>query len=274
MSTEAVAPESTATETSAANETYSASYVADLKAQLARQSEANSAMKARQEAEDGRKRECLTQLQPVVSEFVKEAVEDETMQPFKHEFGPLTSFAEGLSQATSLDTALPFARAISCHSAKFKRSLEQFSQVKDASERLAAANREIDEIKADRDAKASRITELEGLADERLKAAEEMQLKLMKFGGVTEKYDFSKSSARETAPPNGSAVSGAPGGAPSRAAPPVAGMDPLLQFVGRSGSGGLRIGQSLTSHHFLGNAGGGSDSNAADISAAIRAGGL
>jgi len=257
-----------------AGETYSAAYVNDLKAQLQRQTEQNATMKARQEAEDSRKREYLTTMQPIVTEWVKEAVEDETMAPFRHEFGPLTAFGEGLSQATSIDTALPFARAISCHSAKFKRKVEEFSQTKDASDRLAAANKELDEVKADRDTKASRIAELENLCDERLKAAEAMQEKLAKYGGITEKYDFSKLGSRETAPPEGSqSSSGTPkGGAPSRSAPPAQNVDPLFAFVGKSGGGGLRIGQSGTAHHFLGNVSG--QSSEADISAAIRAGGI
>ena len=256
-----------------AGETYSAAYVHDLKAQLQRQAEQNATMKARQEVDDTRKREYLTTMQPVVAEWVKEAVEDEAMAPFRHEFGPLTAFGDGLSQATSLDTALPFARAISCHSAKFKRKVDEFSQTKEASDRLAAANKELDELKVERDAKASRITELQNLCDERLNVAEAMQEKLAKYGGVTEKYDFSKLGSRETSPPEGSRGSSSmSNGGPPRSAPPDRKLDPLFAFVGNSGGGGLRIGHSGTTHHFLGNVSG--QSSDADISAAIRAGGM
>ena len=192
------APQEPATTTPpVAGETYSKEFVDDLKAQLARQQEKSAGLEARQAAEDARRRETLKELQPTVMEFMKDALTDETMAPYKHEMGPMTAFAEGLHEANSIETALPLARTIACFSAKYKRKVEEFAQTSDASELLAKANKELDEVKAERDAKAQRVTELEGLADERLKAAEDLQQELAKIGGIKEKYDFSKLGSRE-----------------------------------------------------------------------------
>tara|TARA_Y100000817_G_scaffold271347_1_gene229918 strand:+ start:13936 stop:14733 length:798 start_codon:yes stop_codon:yes gene_type:complete len=249
-----------------AGETYSKEYVEDLKAQLARQQEESAGLKARQAAEDARRRETLKELQPAVVEYVKDAMADEAMAPYKHEMGPMTAFAEGLHEANSIETALPLARMISCHSAKFKRKVEEFAQTSDAADQLAKANKELDEVKADRDAKAARVTELEGLADERLKAAEELQQELAKHGGIEAKYDFSKLGSREVS--NASAGGADKKEPPARSVPVTPAVDPLLAFVSKGG-GGLRMQSSGTAHHLLGNAAGASGD--AEIAAAIRA---
>ena len=248
-----------------AGETFSKEYVDELKAQLARQQEKSSVLEARQAAEDTRRRETLKELQPTVMEFMKDAMEDESLAPYKHEMGPMTAFAEGLHEANSLDTAVPLARTIACFSNKYKRKVEEFAQTSEASELLAKANKELDEVKADRDAKAQRVSELEGLADERLKAAEDLQAELAKIGGIKEKYDFSKLGSREVSNASGMDKKDAP----SRSVPADhASVDPLLAFVGQSGAGGLRMQSSGTSHHLLGNVTGGTSE--ADIAAAIR----
>ena len=245
-----------------AGETYSKEFVDDLKAQLARQSEVAAKMQARQEAEDNRRRETLKELQPTVTAFVKDAMDDESMAPYKHEMGPMTAFAAELHEAQSIDTALPLARMISCHSAKFKRKVEEFAQTSDAADQLAKANKELDEVKADRDAKSARVDELTTLCDERLKAAEALQAELAKVGGIKEKYDFSKLGSREVA----NASAGSAGSEKKEKAPQ---MDPLLAHVlSAGGQGGLRMKSSGTAHHLLGTPQ--STDNAHDIAAAIR----
>ena len=130
---------------------------------------------------------------------------------------------------------------------------------------LTAASKEIDEVKADRDAKAARIVELEGLAAERQTAAEKLTEELAKSGAMKEKYDFSKASSRESASTEG----GSSGSVAATAAPSEPFVDPLLSFVQKAGSGSGRIGQSSTGHGFLGNSGPSSDGG---IAAAIRGG--
>ena len=143
---------------------------------------------------------------------------------------------------------------------KLKRNAGLHAQV------LAKANKELDEVKADRDAKAQRVSELEGLADERLKAAEELQQELAKHGGIKEKYDFSKLGSREVS--NASAGGADKKEPPARSVPVTPAVDPLLAFVSKGG-GGLRMQSSGTAHHLLGNAAGASGD--AEIAAAIRA---
>ena len=248
-------------QTTPAGETYSKEYVEDLKKQLARQSEESARLQARQAAEDSRRRETLKELQPTVTEFVKDAMDDESMAPYKHEMAAMQTFAAELHETPSLDAALPLARMISCHSAKFKRKVEEFAQTSDAADQLAKANKELDEVKADRDAKSARVDELTTLCDERLKAAEALQAELAKIGGIKEKYDFSKLGSREVA--NASA-----GAAEEKKKPAEPTIDPLLAFVGKGGGGGLKMMSSGTAHHLLGNPQ--SVDGAHDIAAAIR----
>lgn len=251
-----------------AGESFSKQYVDDMKVQMQRQADELAVMKAAKQSDDNRKRDALRGLHSDVQAWVKEGVDDPSMAPFKHEMGPINDFATGLPEASSLDTALPLARIISCHSAKMKRQLEHFSQTADASDRLAASNKKVDELTESESNKSARITELETLADERLKACEAMREELAKYGGIKEKYDFSQLGKREVNAASAGSGSGSSLAAPARSAPPQPMVDPLLAFIGKSGGGGLKIGQSGTGHHFLGAVAG--QSSDADISMAIR----
>lgn len=223
----------------------------ELKAQLARKSEAEAVLKAKFAAHDERQRETLAGLQPVVSEWVKSSIEE--AGDYKHELKPLQAFADNLAKAENVESALPFARAIACNSAKFKREREEFSVTSATAEELATANKRVDELVADRDAKTSRISELEQLAEERLQAAEKMQSELAKSGLIHEKNDFSLASSRETAPPTPGATSSAAKAVPAAATAPA--VDPLFAFISKSGGGSSRITPSSSSHHLLGASG-------------------
>ena len=82
---------------------------------------------------------------------------------------------------------MAIGRLISCASAKFKRTREEASQLGEKSTALAAAFKELEELKADRDGKASRIGELETLVDERTNAAKAFEAELAKNGMIKEK---------------------------------------------------------------------------------------
>jgi hypothetical protein len=234
-----------------AGETFSREYVDNLKAELARKSEAEAVLKAKFSAHESRQRAQLAELQPVVSEWIKEGME--AAPEHRHDMSPLQAFGDNLAKAENLDSAMPFARMISVHSARFKRERAEFSQVSATAEQLATANRELDEIRADRDAKVARVSELEALAEERLHAAEKMQSELARAGVLKEKLDFSKATSRETSPPESS---GTPMKAPPRAPVASASCDPLLSFITASGSSGAaRITPSATGHHLLGSSG-------------------
>lgn len=238
-------------------ETFSAEYVAKLKAELEQKSQSEAALKSKFASYETRQRAQLAELQPAVQAWIKEGIE--AGSEFKHEMQSMVGFGDGLHEAANLDSAMPLARMISCHSAKIKREREEFSQYSAAGEALGKANKELDEVKADRDSKVTRIMELEGLVAERTGVAEKLQEELSKAGLVQQKFDFSKAASREAAPSGASSASAA------KAAPTAPFVDPLLAFVSKGGGSG-RIGQSASNHHILG-AGGAGDQG---IEAALR----
>lgn len=260
MSSDApVATESVASP-SAVAETFSADYVAKLKAELEAKNQSEAALKAKFAAHENRQREQLKMMQPAVQEWIKEGVE--ASGDYKHEVAPMSEFGDNLANTGNIDSALPLARMITCHSAKIKREREEFSAGAATAEALGKANKELDELKADRDAKASRIAELEGLVNERTVAAEKLQEELAKTGVLKDTFEFSKASAREASATE--TTGGAASGSSSSAGAPF--VDPLLSFVTKSGAtGSSRIMQSATQHAHVGLMGG-----SEDISAAIR----
>lgn len=242
-------------------ETFTAEYVASLKAELAAKAESEAALKSKFANYEARQRTQLTEMQPAVKAWIAEGLESGA--EFRHEMESMVTFGDNLHQVANLESAVPLARMISCHSAKIKREREEFSQNTTAAEALGKANAELDTIKADRDAKATRITELEGLVAERTSAAEKLQEELSKNGLVAQKFDFSNASSREAAPPSTSAPASKSGGAD------VPFVDPLLAFVSKAGAGSSRIGLSNSNHHMLGASGAGDQGLEASLRAAM-----
>ena len=248
MSSEADSAAATLGSAPPAPESFSAEYVAKLKAELEAKSASEAALKSKFAAHESRQRAQLAEMQPAVQAWIKEGLE--AGAEYKHEMESMVGFGDGLHQAANVESAMPLARIISCHSAKIKREREEFSANSTASEALGKANKEIDELKSDRDAKANRIAELEGLVAERTGAAEKLQEELSKAGLVQQKFDFSNAASREAAPTGSSSAPAA------KAAPAAPFVDPLLAFVSK-GNGSGRIGLSATSHHVLGAGGAG-----------------
>lgn len=245
------------TNSTPATETFSAEYVQQLKQELEAKTAAEAALKSKFATYETRQRAQLTEMQPAVQAWIKEGLESGA--EFKHEMESMVGFGDNLHQSANLDSAMPLARMISCHSAKIKREREEFSQASGASEALGKANKELDTVKEELAAKSKRIEELEGLVSERTNAAERLQEEMAKAGLVKEKFDFSNATARESSPPaNTGSV------APRIEATPF--VDPLLSFVQKSGQGNGRFGQSASNHHILG-AGGAGDQG---IEAALR----
>jgi hypothetical protein len=241
-------------------ETYSADYVAQLKAELKAKAESEAALKSKYATYENKQRAQLAEMQPTVQEWIKEGLE--SGPEFKADMESMVGFGDSLANATNIDSAMPLARMISCHSAKMKRERSEFSAASGATEALGKANKELDEIRADRDAKATRITELEGLVAERTGTAERLQEELAKAGLVKEKFDFSNASSREAAPSSG--ASSLVAAAPAKATAPF--VDPLFSFIQQSGAAvSGRIGQSNTGHHLLGANGSGEMGLAAAI---------
>jgi len=207
-------------------------------------------LKAKNDIYDGQKREALSGMKEEVSTFINDIAGSEEFAAFKHELAPMSRWCGAMEQGDALDTNLSIGRLVSCASAKFKRTREEASQLGEKSTLLANTMKELEEIRADRDGKASRISELEGLVDERTSAATKLQEELAKAGLMKDKIDFSQRSAREN---TGAAAESAG----STSAPRANVQDALMAFMSAGPSnGGLKIGQSGTQHHFLGQVGG------------------
>lgn len=248
-----------ATETAApVAETFSAEYVNELKKQLDAKSNAEAQLKAKFAVHETRQREQLKDMQPAVQAWIKEGLD--AAGDYKHEVSAMAEFGDKLHEAANIDSAMPLARMITCHSAKIKREREEFSQGAATAEALGKANKELDELRADRDTKASRIAELEGLVTERTTAAEKMQEELAKAGVLKDTFEFSKAAARESAPTE--TTGGAAASSSSAHTAPF--VDPLLSLVMGSRAGSGRIMPTSSNNSILGAVG---DS---DISAALR----
>ena len=227
--------------------------VAQLREQLA-------AEKAKNQVYLERNREQIVGMKDEVNTFVNTIAKE---NPQHTELNMMCRWADQMDKGDSLETNLGIGRLISCASANLKRHREEASQLGEKSTALAEAYKKIEALEAERDAKAGRVTELEGLLVERTDAAQKFQDELAKAGAIKEKYDFSMPSAREGGLSSG-AGSSAEHAASSRSAPVPNMDDALFQFVSAGGRGGLRIGQSGTNHHLFGS------TNTDDISAALR----
>lgn len=253
MSAEAAAPP--ATETSApvtegmvTKESYE---------ELKRQVEKNKVDSDRLARLDAKERETLAMLQPAVSELVEMEMKD---NPQFSELKGVGAWAKDFHTTGNVDASMGIARLIACNSARYKRVREEASQGAESSTLLAAANKELDEVKADRDAKGKRVEEQSAHINELQSSYEKLEKMLRDHQVVTDKLDFSKASSRE-------ASDAAAAGGSAEAAPAATNMDELFSYVSRAGAGGGRIGQSNSQHHFLGLSADGQAS--ADITAAI-----
>lgn len=231
-------------------EGFSAEFVASLKKELADKTASEASLKTRFAAYESRQRETLKSLQPTVVDWINTGMEEAGVE-HAAELKPLVEFGSSLADAANVDSALPLARMISCHSALFKRKTAEFSTASATAEELATANKTIDELKVADAAKAQRITELEALSNERQEVATKLSEQLSATGAMTEKFDFSKAAAREVNPPAG--ASDAPATSSSSAlAAKVPMVDPLLSFVSGVGGGNANLMPSASTHALLG----------------------
>jgi chromosome segregation ATPase len=230
-------------------EGFSAEFVASLKKELAEKTASEASLKTRFAAYENRQRETLKSLQPTVVDWINQGMEEAGAE-HAAELKPLQEFGSSLAEASNVDSALPLARMISCHSALFKRKTAEFSTASATAEELATANKTIDELKASEAAKSQRIQELESLANERQEVATKLSEQLSASGAMTEKFDFSKAAAREVNPPAG--ASDAPAASSSAPAAKTPMLDPLLAFVSGSGGGNANLMPSSSTHALLG----------------------
>ena len=193
--------------------------------ELKRQLEKNKVDSDRLARLDAKERETLAMLQPAVSELVEMEMKD---NPQFSELKGVGAWAKDFHTTGNIDANMGIARLIACNSARYKRVREEASQSAETSTLLAAANKELEEVKADRDAKGKRVDEQSAHIAELQGNYEKLEKMLRDHQVVTDKLDFSKASSRETGASNAAVAS-------SPAADPVAtNMGELFAYVSRA----------------------------------------
>ena len=250
---------------------YTSAYVESLKRELSEKSDETAKLRAFKQSHDEKQREIISKMQPDVVAFVADVMND--APDHASEMKSIGEWASNCATSNALDAALPLTRFISCASAQFKRTREEASAGKDKGDLLAKAYSELETVTTDRDGKVQRITELEGLCQERQSALDTLQAELAKDNKLSARFDFSKLSAREANASSSNeeaSSSTSPMAMLSQTTSKASKMveDELSAFVtGRSMGSGARMMPSGTGHAHLGVSGGSMDS---EIAAAVR----
>lgn len=238
-----------------AGDGYSKDYVETLKLKMAQQSEENAKLRAYKNNHDEKQRDVISKLQPEISTYIDDVVKENNN--FAAEMKSIVEWSRECHESASLETAMPLARFVSCASAQLKRTRDEASVLSERVGSYGETCKELESIKADRDSKLQRISELEILCNDRQNAMEKLQEELAKAGVLKDKFDFSKLSSREvnSVPKDESNVEGSIESVKSNASNkrPVP-SDELMSFVNvHSKAGGShRIKQSSTTHAHLG----------------------
>lgn len=156
------------------------------------------------------------------------------------------------SNVSSYESTIPMAKVVAAFSGSLKRTLHEASAGKDISEQLSNTKKQLEEITADRDTKALRITELEKWAKDADSRNDELNSIVKRELGIKETHNFSMKNSREDA--------GASSSTPASATVPVGAAaavnDSLAQFVrAQNPGGGPRLMQSGTDHNHVGQSG-------------------
>lgn len=252
-------------------ETFTKDYVENLKAKIAEQSEETAKLRAFKSTHDQKQRDVISKLQPEITSYVDALVKENP--DFSAEMKGIVDWSRNCHESSSLETAMPLARVISCASAQYKRTREEASVLSERAGSYGETCKELETTKADRDQKAQRIAELETLCNDRQTAMEKLQVELAKAGVIKDKFDFSKLSSREA---NVEGAAGEQGdvkkedGIEQVTSVASRGFaDELMSFVNghtKMNGGTHRINQSGTGHAHLGATAGSMES---EIAAAI-----
>ena len=256
--------------------------VAQLKRELAAQTEKAALYEKANGVFEDRERARVSAFQTEAQFFMKEWAQEEIN---KHHSGtslgadiaPLSTWADEYTQKKDITSQGPLAAVSYVASKGIKRLRDEASQLSTVQESLANTMKENEELKQGKDKLQRDYDEAIQLANERQKGLEVLQGKLAEAGLMAqhEKFDFSKLTSREesaadaaTTKPAEPHAAGTPaletvkaeaskaaGASSSRANPLDTGGDLLEGLLARS-SAGLRMGASGTQHAWLGSAGG------------------
>ena len=254
---------------------FSKEYVDKLKAELEAQKEEQSRLRAFKNTHDQKQRKIVEGLQPEVQGFLSDL---SAANPDRaSDMAPMLEWSRNCAASESLETTLPLAVCFSAASAGLKRSREEASVLSGKAETLSSTLQELESVKEDASKKAARISELEGLCNEREEAATKLRDELARHGVIADKLNFSKLTSREV---NADASSSAAASSSASASSSLvaetscaskgskAVEDELMSFVrGASSAAAGRFTQSSTGHAMRGSTTGSMD---AEIASAIR----
>ncbi len=248
--------------------------LAQLKEQLAEQTQKAAQASQRLEFFDQRERERISAFQPdskyFFNDFMKEEIEKyHEGTSLASDVAPLGVWANEYVNKKDITSQGALAAASYVASKAVKRYRDEASKLPSMQESLAASLKENEELKQGKDKLQREYDEAIGLANERQKGLEILQEKLAQAGLVGEKFDFSKLTSREVdapkvAEPHAAAApvaleavkaEASKAAAGSSRANPLESADLLEGLLARS-SGGLRVTNSGTQHAFLGAASG------------------
>ena len=251
-----------------------------LKKEIADKTVSEASANARASIYEDKERERLTGFQGESQWFMKtwlasEAAEHHVGTSLASDIAPLGVWSDEYVAKSDITSQGALAAMSFVASKGVKRLREEASKGAAASAALATSMQENEELKNDKSKLQRDCDEAMTLANDRQKGLEILQAELSRAGIMSERFDFSKLSGREVAPPEPHMVSApAPlletvkaeaslAAAGRRANPLEKTSDLLTSLLGRSNAG-LRISNSGTTHALLGSTGEG------DIASILR----
>lgn len=185
-------------------------------------------------------------------DFLKYNMENSPAEAHEN-FNSMIGWVDSAPTLPNLQQQLQLGRVINCCASNLKRVREEASVTATAAAQLGEANKELEEVKADRDLKDRRVGELSKSLDEMQSNQAILERKLAEAGLMSEKYNFSNPLSREVEPkkenepPAPVAVKTENA---SKAAAPANPASALLAFVGSSrGSASARFMPTGNSNH-------------------------
>ncbi len=247
--------------------------VARLKADLASKTEGEARANARASLYEEKERARIASWQTDAEFFMRDFVQEECDEfhagtTLKDDCAPLGVWASEYSTKQDIASQGALAAVSYVASRGIKRLREKASVNSAAAESLAASMKANEELQSKNTKLQADYDDALKVMDERQRGLETLQGELSRAGLMSEKFDFSKLSSRETgaAPSEPATAVAAPAletvkmeaskaaGSAARANP-LESKDLLSSLINRS-SGGLRMGSSGTQHALLGAASG------------------
>ena len=187
---------------------------------------------------------------------------DEAPMDQKPHFDSMLEWTRTASERPNIDSQMQLGSVIAACASKLKRTREAASVGSATAAQLAEALKENESLKAEMANKVRRENELTSSLAEMTSNGEALQKKLEAAGALSEKFDFSKASAREEEPPTESAANDVTAKVKKENAsrlaslPVVSPIDALTSFLSSASTGATnRFTPAAGNHQILGSGG-------------------